>query len=450
MADESNLKMRKSHDEGSLQEHVYSGKDAELSPRQRNNESGEETISDTIRPGRGIFNRRRERRQKSILGVLDRKLTGLQKEVLHYCIFVALFSIGWFLDRPGENAFFLSQRVKDRFLSAPTNITEMTWQDATTVEHVWDWMVGPLLDVIYDEDTPGSGVGNILGVNGLLYGVRIRQVRVRGFKCSETPSWAYNQITQKDGFNGQCYPAMTPWNEDRTAFGVSTEGTDTVEPLFTWTAAEDWSQSTSTEYGRYGPSGFVIDLPAFNKSRAIDDLSFHRRHDWLDIQTRAVFVDAMLFNPSLRLAASVRLLAEMPQYGGVVVSSDFVAVQLMRYSGVSGTFELIIDLLGIFWTLKLLFVEFLALRAMKAEYIKSFWGIIMWLKGVLIFAVVGLRVTALKDISRQHAHNRDLQAQGVNAYVDLHHIPSLALIDANIMAVLSVLIYARLFSYCAK
>jgi hypothetical protein len=138
-------------------------------------DEGEESV---VKPGHTIHARRKERSAGGwVKRVLHQRFTAFQREVLLYTIFVGCFTSGWFLDRPGSAAFFQADNIKQRFLSVRyDDMHSSTWGEVRDIEGLGRWLQGPMLDALYEEDTPLSGVGNILGHNGIINGVRLRQV----------------------------------------------------------------------------------------------------------------------------------------------------------------------------------------------------------------------------------------------------------------------------------
>ena len=67
----------------------------------------------------------------------------------------------------------------------------------------------------------------------------------------------------------------------------------------------------TTSFGTYSEDGYMFELPSFNKTKARDIIKFHRANRFFDVQTRAVFIDATLYNPSMERFVVMRLLAEV-------------------------------------------------------------------------------------------------------------------------------------------
>ena len=59
---------------------------------------------------------------------------------------------------------------------------------------------------------------------------------------------------------------------------------------------------------------------------------------WIDRGTRAVFIDFTVYNPNINLFCVVKLVAEMPATGGVITSSSFRTVNLLRFKGTCSTY----------------------------------------------------------------------------------------------------------------
>ena len=301
------------------------------------------------RPGKGIYARQQERARRSVWGMLKGELLSeRQQEIYYYLLFVVCFSLAWFIDRPGQMSFFLADRIGQKFLAPafrPDLFTadrdferRVAWRDVSSLTELWGWMEGPLLAAAYNEDTPRSGVGNVLGYAGLLNGIRVRQVRVKSQPCENMPEWAKMAIMQEGGFQGDCYPDAQIWNEDAEAYGLNKS-----DPVFTWRKGSGWMLPTTTRYGSYSQHGYVFDLPSFNKTRAREILTYHRDRIFFDLQTRAVFIDATFFHPSMERFVTMRLLAEVPESGGVETSSEFIATRVQAYPGVFGMVQLVIE-----------------------------------------------------------------------------------------------------------
>jgi hypothetical protein len=402
-----------------------------------------------------IFARQQARARHGILGILRGSLLSERKqEIYYYSLFVLCFSVAWFIDRPGQKSFFLADRVGRRFLTptfrpdlAPSSDRDferhVAWAEVNTLEELWGWIEGPLLSAAYDEDTPRSGVGNVLGYSGLCNGIRIRQVRVQPQPCADMPEWTRNAITQEGGFRGECYPEAQVFNEE-----TKTLGPNASTPLFSWSESSSWALPTWTNFGRYSENGYVFDLPSFNKTRAREIVRYHRTNTFFDVQTRAVFIDATFYHPSMERFVTMRLLAESPEMGGVETSSIFVSTRVYMYPGMFGMLQIIFEIVYVLQLCGYCFWEIMTLRKLGVDYVKRFWGLAMLTKGILMLCLIGFRVTMFQALEKQR--NEWEAGTDPDAYIDMQHIPQLVGLDENVLAVMSILIYARLFKLLAE
>ena len=91
--------------------------------------------------------------------------------------------------------------------------------------------------------------------------------------------------------------------------------------LGTYISLERFIDSTCSGHwgklGSYDGNGYIQDLSLdANRSRCI--LECLKENDWLDRQTRVVFVDIVTYNPNLRYFLAGRWLLEAPAGGGMV------------------------------------------------------------------------------------------------------------------------------------
>lgn len=106
---------------------------------------------------------------------------------------------------------------------------------------------------------------------------------------------------------------------------------DPVYP-FNWYSGAD-------EYTPFGsaPSGAYVVMLDTNPVSARTYMSMFRQFRMLDLATRALVVDLVLFNSYLRLFNAMKLVFEFPPTGGARVSLSDVAVRVFRYSSTSSS-----------------------------------------------------------------------------------------------------------------
>lgn len=95
---------------------------------------------------------------------------------------------------------------------------------------------------------------------------------------------------------------------------------------------ETGMDSYSGRYGTYEAGGYVADLAQYERTaeRFVKDLTELERFHWLDRATRALFIDAVMYNPSMNLFSHIQLMFEMPLTGGIFPSHKIENRQLFR------------------------------------------------------------------------------------------------------------------------
>ena len=72
----------------------------------------------------------------------------------------------------------------------------------------------------------------------------------------------------------------------------------------------------------YKGGGYVVN---FERSfrRTARNLTRLRQENWLDLRTRAIFLEFTVYNPNSNLYASAIMLTEFPSYGAAVARTEF-------------------------------------------------------------------------------------------------------------------------------
>ena len=199
------------------------------------------------------------------------------------------------------------------------------------------------------------------------------------------------------------------------------------------------------QLGSYGSDGFVLDLPRVNLSDAKSLVASFRSRGWLDLQSRAIFIDTTLFNPVSALLLRMRLLVEVSEFGGLVKTEDFTAYQYQKYVGDNGSAALMFDIFFLLIELYYLGTEFISLFQMKAHYcLLRPAGILHVVVGFFVFAIISIRAESKNQIESQN-FNTVAADNSMATFANLQNLPYLVQQDDNLVAVLFILIYGRLF-----
>ena len=227
----------------------------------------------------------------------------------------------------------------------------------------------------------------------LLGAVSLRQVRVRPGTCS-----VHQELKATVP---SCYGDYNKENEDRQAYGPVSD-TSFGEPRYQYTGAEENGESSfrgqaTTYYG----GGFQQALPSVarndTQAAALTKIMQMRDTTWIDRQTRAVFVDFTLYNPSLDYIVVVKLTAEFPASGGAITRTYTRMVKSEHiYPRTWGTLALVLECSFLFLILVYMALEIrLIMRMGFSGYFLRFWGLYDWFNFLLFWAAAGSRFHAI-------------------------------------------------------
>ena len=132
------------------------------------------------------------------------------------------------------------------------------------------------------------------------------------------------------------------------------------------------------QFNTYDGSGYVFALRGsldFLKG----NLSLLRQMNWIDAQTRAIFVEFSAYNPNINLVIVSTILIEFLESGSILTSANFQPLNLFGEVGTDALFKLI--LLAIFMTFIVYFmiiqIRDIIHQNLK-EYLYDFWTYIEW------------------------------------------------------------------------
>ncbi len=191
-----------------------------------------------------------------------------------------------------------------------------------------------------------------------------------------------------------------------------------------------------------------MDLPTVNISEAKLRISRHKSRGWLDLQSRALFIDFSLYNPESSLLLRARLLIEFSEFGGLIKSQDFSIYQLQKYSGRDGSIALTLDIFFVVIVVFYLAVELIALVQMKGRYfLLRPSGLLNILIALISFAIIAIRLESKNQIDSQLNAIVSTSEETAALLAGLQNLPYLKQQDDNLIAILFIVIYGRLLAY---
>eukprot|EP00743_Colponemidia_sp_Colp-15_P009469 GILK01010353.1.p1 GENE.GILK01010353.1~~GILK01010353.1.p1 ORF type:complete len:699 (+),score=157.33 GILK01010353.1:146-2242(+) len=255
----------------------------------------------------------------------------LVKDMIVYLIFLA-FLLGYDLSAGTSvlSAYSLGSALQQTFLGVPIPLADARvpkyFSDIQNYDDLWAWIDGAFYPTVYpttayNGDTLSSTEQMYLAnsANRLLWGVRLRQVRVKSGSC-QIPSRILEEALV--GFDYNCAPSYDASVRDTTPLiRPSTTYLWEDEGLYASSSVE--FQGTLATYDGSGYTAYISTDPVTARSQ-LDDL---KSDLWLDQYTRGLFITISTYNLNSNLFGFTRLVVEMGPDGFFYPKATFRAVQ---------------------------------------------------------------------------------------------------------------------------
>lgn len=273
--------------------------------------------------------------------------------------------------------------------------------------------------------------GTIWGASHIVGGIRIGQLRVQPLPCTSVPPQLLTSGTPV------CYPPFSTEVESTEPFGVG-------EP-FNYTRGDDDSEAafTSATSIVYPAPAFSVVLPnreddAASVAATIRSLQTRR---WVDLQTRAVFIDLAVHNFQLDRQVSIRFVIEFPVSGGAVTSVDVIALRLFQYYSTGDLLRAACEVLLMLLVFRFLALEMPKIRKRGLRRYFSKVGSFVHTGNLLMFLVVwSIRLAA----HVQQPASIDLQS---SEFIDLRSLMVLSRVSQDLNSLNAFFSYLKLFGY---
>ena len=142
----------------------------------------------------------------------------------------------------------------------------------------------------------------------------------------------------------------------------------------------------------YSGGGYVANLGDTLES-ASDMINALESNRWIDVYTRAIFVEFNLFNPNTAMANTGKVILEFSSQGNKLWSTRMDVVQLYRYTGPNGVINLLSEIACAIFVIVISILEARKIYENRQLYFSSFWNCIQIIILILFFASVGLYTT---------------------------------------------------------
>ncbi|XP_070579639.1 polycystin-1-related protein-like [Ptychodera flava] len=346
------------------------------------------------------------------------KMYGIIKEILFYILFLYLLMIICYGNRDPAG-HLINKALVSEFVSASYH-GKMRFDMISKRDYFWNYTENVLIPSLFSgnwyngqADTYGATTKTTADRFSVLIGIaRFRQLRVHSENC--TIHEYFEDIVKG------CSKEYSYSNElaENMLEGWEVIGNGTEEPdyrdkyLSTW-KYNKWHEIDSypyyAEHALYNGGGYVANL-GNDYVTAMNMAAYLKSNRWVDQQTRAVFIEFVLLNPSTNLFAVSYLLVEFLRTGGAFPYIKFHTMPLDRYYGNWMYVVMAAEVSFVLCILYFLYREGKMAWKEKKKYLKSFWN---WMEIIsLSLAVTAIvmyfyRLTVSWSVIDRYRENRN-------------------------------------------
>ena len=190
------------------------------------------------------------------------------------------------------------------------------------------------------------------------------------------------------------------WSQHNSSYIPSNEYQSIYKAFQFRDAQSLQGSSIPGQFYTYDGSGYLYEMRG-QLSYLQGNLSLLKEMNWVDRQTRAVFVEFSVYNPNSNLIMVSTILIEFLSSGSILTSAQFDPLNLFQES--SGfSFKTICEII------LLAFIVYFMIKQIKEivnkdlkEYLNDFWTYIEWsiiLSGFVSFAMILVRLKKAKEV----------------------------------------------------
>ncbi|XP_078068077.1 polycystin-1-like protein 2 [Mustelus asterias] len=245
----------------------------------------------------------------------EKKMYGFLKDIIAHVGFLVTLAVIAYGER-SPHSFYLNKALNDSFTKK--------FNGSLTVNDIYIWTDKILLPNLY-----GDYEGFITDGNSRLLGSpRIRQVRVKPAPCPVPTRFM-------DGIK-ECRAPYSYGDEDMSDFGTKTNlSVNTELPWLTsiWHYQSESELNGYPIWGKlavYRGGGFVAELGTESKTAA-RVLKYLKDNSWVDMYTRAIFVEFTVYNANVNLFCVATLMLEMKAIGVFLGNVEMEIIRLYQY-----------------------------------------------------------------------------------------------------------------------
>ncbi|XGW25699.1 hypothetical protein V3C99_006813 [Haemonchus contortus] len=356
-----------------------------------------------------------------------------------YLLVALVITLGLVYFYRDVSGYYYQQQVQTLLNLPPSGpYGPQAFQSISQISQFWNWTQStlvPSLAATWYDGNPAWGmrgfandkVSREMGIG------HIRQIRSLPMKeCDVEP-----QLRQ---YFQNCYADISSSNEDRTPqyaagwkkYNATSDSSPPAEYRYQ-TAEELQSINIDGQLQSYSGGGYCVLLQGPNVD-LMAELQKLQAENWIDKNTRAIFVEFSMYNAQVNYFSVVQLIIEIPSEGYLLPSSWVESVRLIRSQGSDGKIIVVFEFLYVIYAVLSFFVNTInyisnvvtayqnrppghhIMRLFTHLFIARFWDILDLFVGIL--AVLSVIAFFLREIYIDKAL-KNFAATNGNVYINL-------------------------------
>ena len=235
----------------------------------------------------------------------DSNASAAAAECFVYLIFMSVFSVTIHVNKPNEQFYQMNRALRMLILDNEFEFdTFANWgirgmEHVVRTEEAWAAIYDIIIPNIMDSGIHESPEGTVHGVNFMLGGMRLRQIRVNSVNCTSklldqtgkpTAIWFQGDDLTGGDHTRICQPFYSSDVEEKKPYGPNGE--------WIWTEGAAYPFEYWGVVASYGKTGYIQDLGK-DADQAIARVKELQAQGWIDAQTRLVVIDVPLYNANI-------------------------------------------------------------------------------------------------------------------------------------------------------
>ena len=266
--------------------------------------------------------------------------------------------------------------------------------EINSVDDLWNWLINDFSPKIranpwYNKMTDSDLIGYIGDFTSKMIGYGIlKQVRVRNNSCTVISNFN-NTIDQC--YSDSLYQTDTSdysvnWTSFNSSFIPIIDKLNAYKSFQHMSASSLDDYSYMTDLNTYLGDGYVFNLTG-SLNQLQSNLTLLKSLNWIDRQTRAIFIQFLVFNPNINMFAYVNILFEILPSGNMINSIQIDTINLYKDLNQTNILFKIYIVLICF----MLIIELTIMQRMKWQYLIQFWS---WVNLLIIsFSIASFAIS---------------------------------------------------------